>query len=310
MAVALLFPGQGSQYIGMGTKWLQKYPYIKQIYDRADSALGFSISKICFEGPDIELVKTEFTQPAILTTSIAMLEVLKTEKNIKFDYTAGHSLGEYSALVASGALKFEEAVKVVNIRGKLMQKAVPIGEGKMAAVIRCENSVLNENIKKVLASLNNSKLVLVPANYNSDDQTVVSGSAMAVDELVKVLKEQKIKAIPLNVSAPFHSPLMSSIVPAFSSELKKLNIQKLHSAYVSNFDAVVNRDSSVVFDKLCKQIPGSVLWTQTIKHLAESGVTKAIEVGSGKVLTGLCEKISGSFLCTALDQIEDLSALG
>lgn len=305
MSTALLFPGQGSQYIGMGSKWIQQYPYLKDFYTRADSALGFSLSKICFEGPDSELVKTEYTQPAILTTSVAMFEVLKREKNISFSYVAGHSLGEYSALVASGALNFEEAVKIVNLRGRLMQKAVPVGMGKMAAVVRCDEKILISEIRKV----DPSGTALSAANYNSDDQIVVSGGAEAIDNLLANLKELKIKAIPLNVSAPFHSPLMTTIVPEFTNALDKLNILKLNVPYVANIDATIHSDSSVIVNNLAKQIPGSVMWKQTIARLSVSGVNRAVEVGPGKVLAGLCSKISNSFECISMDTLETLDSI-
>lgn len=306
MKTALLFPGQGSQYIGMGLKWGEKYPYVKDFFSRADQALGFSLSKLCFEGPDTELVKTEFTQPAILTTSVAMFEVLKREKSIHFDYVAGHSLGEYSALVAAGALNFEEAVRIVNLRGRLMQKAVPVGKGKMAAIIRCDENVLNDEIRK--ADPNGNELSA--ANYNSDEQIVVSGSAEAVDRLLASLKELKIKAIPLNVSAPFHSPLMRTIVPEFTTALEKLTISNLSKPYVANIDAKIHNTSNVIVDNLARQIPGSVRWKQTVATLTDAGVTKAIEAGPGKVLTGLCGKMSKSFECISMDSLEDLHGLG
>jgi len=305
LSTALLFPGQGSQYIAMGTKWIQKYPYAKDLFNRADSALGFSLSKICFEGPDTELVKTEYTQPAILTTSIAMFEVLKREKNINFSYVAGHSLGEYSALVAAGALNFEEAVRIVNLRGQLMQKAVPVGKGKMAAVVRSDENILIGEIKKI----DPAGTVLSAANYNSDEQIVVSGSAEAIEALLVNLKELKIKAIPLNVSAPFHSPLMTTIVPEFTAALNKLNISKLNVPYVANIDANLHSDSSVIVNNLARQIPGSVMWKQTITKLSALGVNRAIEVGPGKVLSGLCGKIAGSFECMSMDTLETLDSI-
>jgi len=289
----------------MGTKWIQKYPYAKDLFNRADSALGFSLSKICFEGPDTELVKTEYTQPAILTTSIAMFEVLKREKNINFSYVAGHSLGEYSALVAAGALNFEEAVRIVNLRGQLMQKAVPVGKGKMAAVVRSDENILIGEIKKI----DPAGTVLSAANYNSDEQIVVSGSAEAIEALLVNLKELKIKAIPLNVSAPFHSPLMTTIVPEFTAALNKLNISKLNVPYVANIDANLHSDSSVIVNNLARQIPGSVMWKQTITKLSALGVNRAIEVGPGKVLSGLCGKIAGSFECMSMDTLETLDSI-
>jgi [acyl-carrier-protein] S-malonyltransferase len=302
---ALLFPGQGSQYVGMGSKWIEKYSYAREYFERADEALGFSISKLCFEGPDTELVKTQFTQPAILTTSTAMFEILKRERSINFSYVAGHSLGEYSALVCAGALNFEEAVRIVNLRGRLMQEAVPVGHGKMAAIIRAEDSVLLEEIKNV----DPSGKELSAANYNSDDQVVISGSAASVDRLLAKLKELKIKAIPLNVSAPFHSPLMETIVPSFTEALNKLNIKPLDVPYIANIDASIHKDSSVIVNNLARQIPGAVKWRQGIRKLLELGVDRAIEVGPGKVLSGICSKIAGSFECVSLDNVEDISSI-
>jgi len=305
LSTALLFPGQGSQYVGMGSKWIEKYPYAKDFFDRADSALGFSLTKLCLEGPNTELVKTQYTQPAILTSSIAMFEILKREQNISFSYVAGHSLGEYSALVCAGALDFEEAVKIVNLRGKLMQEAVPVGLGKMAAIIRANETTLLEEIKK----LDPKGEELSAANYNSDEQIVVSGSTVSIDKLLLNLKELKIKAIPLNVSAPFHSPLMQTIVPAFTEALNKLNIKKLDVPYIANVDAKVHSDSSVIVNNLARQISGAVMWRQCIKTLVEAGVDRAIEVGPGKVLSGICSKIAGSFECVSLDNVEDISSI-
>lgn len=305
MSLALLFPGQGSQYVGMGKKWLEKYPYLKDYYKRANDALGFSIEELCFNGPEEKLVKTEFTQPAILLTSIVMLEVLKRELNLEFSFVAGHSLGEYSALVAAGAISLEDALKIVNLRGQLMQKAVPVGVGKMAALRKCPESLLNEKIKVVTEKGE----VVAAANFNSDSQIVVSGSKAGVDLLLEELKEDKIKAIPLNVSAPFHSPLMTSIVDEFKNALEKLNIGDLKVPYVANVDAKNYSDKSVIVENLAKQIPGSVMWKQTINNLKALGVEKAIEVGPGRVLTGLCMKINDSFPCLTMDTIDNLEDL-
>ena len=218
MNLALLFPGQGYQYIGMGSKWCEKYPYIKEYFQRADEALGFSISELCFQGPETELLKTMNTQPAILTCSIAMFEILKKENDLNVTCVAGHSLGEYSALVAAGALLFEDAVKIVYLRGKLMQEAVPFGTGKMLAVRKCGEAELLNEINIVREHFKDTECVSV-ANYNSDSQIVVSGKADAVTYLENNLKNKKIKSIALNVSAPFHSALMKQIVTEFSESL-------------------------------------------------------------------------------------------
>ncbi|MBN1114294.1 MAG: ACP S-malonyltransferase [Oligoflexia bacterium] len=306
MKTALLFPGQGSQYVGMGFKWIEAFPYAKSFFDRADNALGFSISDVCFNGPDEKLAATEFTQPAILTTSMAMFEILKRESGLAFDYVAGHSLGEYSALVAAGALDFEQAVRIVNIRGRLMQRAVPAGKGKMAAVRKCDPGMLNKEIAEVVES---TGLVLAAANYNSDDQIVVSGSSEAVDMLLSNLKEKKVKSIPLNVSAPFHSPLMSGITDEFKRELDRLDISTPSVPYLANIDAEIHDEAGPIVSNFSRQISGSVLWTQIIKNLAGLGVNRAVEVGPGKVLSGLCARIENSFECLSLDNVEDIRRL-
>jgi [acyl-carrier-protein] S-malonyltransferase len=305
MSLVLLFPGQGSQYVGMGKKWLEKYPYLKDYYKRANDALGFSIEELCFNGPEEKLVKTEYTQPAILLTSIVMLEVFKKELDLNFSFVAGHSLGEYSALVAAGAISLEDGLKIVNLRGQLMQKAVPVGLGKMAALRKCPESLLNEKIKIITEK----GQIVAAANFNSDSQIVVSGSKTGVDLLIEEMKKEKIKALPLNVSAPFHSPLMTSIVDEFKNALEKLNINDLKVSYAANVDAKTYSDKSVIVENLAKQIPGSVMWKQTINNLKNEGVTKAIEVGPGRVLTGLCMKINDSFPCAAMDMVESLEDL-
>lgn len=306
MKLALLFPGQGSQYVGMCSSLVQKYPYAKTYFERADKVLDFSLSKLCFEGPEEELVKTMYTQPAILTCSIAMYEILKNENNLKVDFVAGHSLGEYSALTASGALNFEDAVKIVHIRGKLMQEAVPYGLGKMLAVRKCTEAELNTQLEIVRNYFNDEEIISV-ANFNSDAQIVVSGKKEAVELLEQNLNNIKIKSIALNVSAPFHSFLMKAIVPAFETELRKIKISRLNISYLANVDAKVYENSDHVFNNLLKQIPGSVLWAQSIKKMVALGVDRAIEVGPGKVLSKLCQNIEGSFECMSMDGLDTVS---
>jgi len=302
MSLAYLFPGQGSQYLGMGAKWLEKYPYIKDYFDIADTIVP--VSKLCFQGPEEDLLKTSYTQPCILTVSVAMFEVLKRETNLKPSYVAGHSLGEYSALVASGGLDFKEAVSLVHTRGKLMQEAVPLGLGKMLALRKCPSKVLDEEIQKVRANFNDINCISV-ANYNSEDQIVVSGKKEAVDFLASNLSSLKIKSIPLNVSAPFHSALMSSIVPAFKEALNKVKLNKLNIPYLANVDSKVYSYNNYILDNLAKQIPGSVLWTQTMYNLKNLNVDKAIEVGPGKVLS----RLVNSFECISMDELNSLEGL-
>jgi len=302
MSLAYLFPGQGSQYVGMGLKYLEKYPYIKEYFDIADTIAP--VSKLCFKGPEEELIKTMYTQPCILTVSVAMYEILKRETNLKPSYLAGHSLGEYSALVAAGALDFKDAVSLVHTRGKLMQDAVPIGVGKMLALRKCPTNVLDEELQKIRNNFNDNDCISV-ANYNSEDQIVVSGKKEAVELLASNLSLLKIRSIFLNVSAPFHSALMSSIVPTFKLSLEKIVLKELTIPYIANIDAKVYNDNTSVLSNLEKQIPGSVMWTQTIDNLKNLNINKAIEVGPGKVLA----KLASGIECISIDELSSLEGL-
>jgi len=303
MGVSLIFPGQGSQYVGMG-KALQGFPECKSVFDKADAALDFKISELCFEGPVETLKETENTQPAIVTHSVALFEKLKkilNEKNIPIDRVLGHSVGEYSALVASGSLSIEDAVKSVKNRGRFMQEATPIGVGKMYAILRVPSEIVTEACKN--ASLDNSKVMA--ANYNEPTQTVISGHAEACERAVKWIEENfegRMRAMELQVSAPFHSSLMEPAEHKLNTYLNSIAINENQIPYLANIDAKeygVGTDKEVIKTNLVKQVCGSVLWEQTLSKLEEN--TIFIEVGPGKVLAGLNKKINPSFKTYSLD---------
>jgi [acyl-carrier-protein] S-malonyltransferase len=280
MKTALVFPGQGSQSIGMGKNFAEKY------LEQASAILGFDLKKICLEGPAEELQKTEITQPAILTVSIAALDVLKTkDSRRKTSSVAGHSLGEYSALVAAGAISFEDAVKIVRLRGKFMQEAVPAGEGAMAAVLGADNNVIRE----VCAEIGD----VWPANFNSPGQVVISGKKAAVETAGIKLKERGAKRIiPLAVSAPFHCPLMQPAADKLKVELDKIEIKDAQTPVVANVTADYVIKGTEIRTLLYKQVTSPVLWEDSVKKMVADGVTSFIEVGSGKVLSGLIKKIA------------------
>lgn len=281
--LAFVFPGQGSQSVGMGQGFAEK------LLKEASLVLGFDLLKICFEGPEDELKKTHISQPAILTVSIAALELLKS-KGVKADVVAGHSLGEYSALVAAGSISFSDAVKLVHLRGQFMQDAIPLGVGAMAAV-------LNLPYEKVLECCKTaqSKGVVELANFNSPDQIVISGVKEAVEEASRLCKEAGAKrVIPLAVSAPFHSSLMKPAAEKLKIELDKVSFKNADISVVANVNAETEISADQIKDNLYKQVVGSVLWVDSVKKMISMGVTTFIEVGPGKVLSGLIKKIDPS----------------
>jgi [acyl-carrier-protein] S-malonyltransferase len=298
MGVTLVFPGQGSQYVGMGStlKGFDCFQYFK----RADEALGFSLTNLCLEGPEEKLKLTEFTQPAIVTHSIAMLEWLKT-KNITVDRVLGHSVGEYSALVAAGVLRFEDAVKAVNLRGKAMQEAVPVGQGKMYAILK----IGEEWVTQACEAASTQTEKVMPANFNDPKQIVISGHAAACDRAVEWLKTncpEKHAAMALNVSAPFHSTLMQPAAEAMDRHLKTIKMENSKIAYVANVDAKEYPAATAaegIRQRLVDQVCGSVKWTQSILSLPAQ--TKYIEVGPGKVLSGLIKRIQPEAQILTLD---------
>jgi [acyl-carrier-protein] S-malonyltransferase len=290
--IALLFPGQGSQAVGMGKDLAEKYPVARRTFEEADDALGYRLSAVCFEGPEEQLRLTEITQPAILTASVAALRVLETHMP-KPSYVAGHSLGEYSAHVAAGTFGFADAVRTVRNRGKYMQEAVPVGVGTMAAILGMDPA-------KVTAVCHDAAQgeVCDPANINSPEQIVISGNTAAVERATKMADERGAKrAKLLPVSAPFHCSLMKPAQDRLESDLNTLKLQKPVYPVACNVDADLVTDDLRARDTLVRQVTGSVKWDPCIRLLIAHGVQKFIEVGPGKVLCGLMRQIDRSKSC-------------
>jgi [acyl-carrier-protein] S-malonyltransferase len=299
--VAFVFPGQASQYPGMGKELAEMYPSAKAVFDEADKALGFSISKMCFEGSEEDLKLTANTQPAILTCSIATYRVLE-EKGLAPDFVAGHSLGEYSALVAAGSLKFADAVRLVRKRGSYMQDAVPAGKGAMAAIMGLSPAVVSDVCKRAAQGQ-----VCAPANLNSPDQTVISGDADAIKRAVELASQAGAKrATILPVSAPFHSALMMPAQEKLEHELKKTHFDKLRVPLVTNVDADTIETGEQAREALVRQVTAAVHWEESVRLLIEEGVNTFVEVGPGKVLTGLLRQIERS---VATLNVEDETSL-
>jgi len=287
--LAFLFPGQASQYPGMGRELAERYPEARAVFEEADQALGFPISRLCFEGPEEQLKLTENTQPAILTVSVAAWRVLE-QRGVAPDYVAGHSLGEYSALVAAGGLAFCDAVVTVRKRGRYMQEAVPVGTGAMAAITRVPLAQLEEVCREAAQGE-----VVSPANINSPDQIVISGHAAAVARAVELAKQRGAKrALLLPVSAPFHCALMRPAQQRLASDLEKLAFRDLRFPLVNNLAARPIRTAEEARAGLIGQVSAPVLWEQSIRKLIELGATTFVEVGPGKVLCGLLRQIDSS----------------
>ncbi|MDD2732697.1 MAG: ACP S-malonyltransferase [Desulfuromonadaceae bacterium] len=285
---AFIFPGQGSQYSGMGRELAETFAVARHLFEEADDALGFKLSTLCFSGSDADLKLTANTQPAILTASIAVLKVVQQETGLNAEYVAGHSLGEYSALVCSGALSFADAVRTVRSRGTFMQEAVPVGTGTMAAILGVEPEVL-EDICREAAKGD----VVSPANYNSPGQIVIAGSVAAVARAIEIAKSRGFrKAMMLPVSAPFHCALMKPAAEKLANVLDAINYSDLIQPVVSNVEATANFDKDRVRDLLVSQVCAPVLWEQSVVAMAAVGVSKFIELGPGKVLSGLVKRIS------------------
>jgi [acyl-carrier-protein] S-malonyltransferase len=287
--LAFLFPGQASQYPGMGRDLAEKFPESKAVFDEADAALGFSLSKLCFEGSEEALKQTENTQPAILTVSTAAYRALE-KQGITPDFVAGHSLGEYSALVAASALEFSTAVKLVRGRGRYMQEAVPSGEGAMAAVLGLSPADVAEICKKAAETE-----VVSPANMNSPEQTVISGSATAVKRAVEIASQSGAKrAVILPVSAPFHCAMMMPAQQRLESDLRAAQFHDLKFPLITNVDAEAITTGEEARDALIRQVTNPVRWLESVRDMIDSGVTVFVEVGPGKVLTGLLRQIDRS----------------
>lgn len=291
MSVAWLFPGQGSQSVGMGKALSEASPAARAVFERADRALGFSISRLCFEGPETDLVLTKHAQPAILTTSIAALEALReaVPSLEQPAFVLGHSLGEYSAIVAAGALEFEDAVRVVHERGLAMQEAVPEGQGGMAAIMGGDGA----SVTQLCADAAQGE-VLAPANFNAPGQIVIAGTQAAVARAVELAKTRSLKAIPLKVSAPFHSSLMAKACERVARALGAVTVQDPRVPVVCNVLAEPVTSGARLRELLVSQVDHAVLWEQSITYVARAGVDRALELGPGQVLAGLVKRIDKS----------------
>lgn len=293
MKTAFLFPGQGSQKVGMVQDLFENYDSVKALIKEADETLGFSISKMIFEGPDTELMKTEFTQPAILTASVAVWQVLK-EHGLTPDIAAGHSLGEYSALVAAGAISFADAVHTVHLRGRFMQEAVPLGEGGMAAII----GSTPENIVKICGEVSTEDLPVQAVNFNCPGQVVIAGATAAVEKACEALKEAGARrAIMLKVSAPFHSTLMEPAALRLKEVLDKIDIHDTAIPVVANVNAKEETKADEIRKNLVDQAAHPVHWEESIRNMVAGGVDMTVEAGPGTVLTGFMKKIARSVPC-------------
>ena len=301
---AFVFPGQGSQVPGMGRELAERFPAARQVFEKADQALDFPISKLCFEGPAEDLKLTENTQPALLTCSLATLAVLG-ERGIEADYVAGHSLGEYSALVAAGSLGFEDAVRLVRKRGRYMQEAVPAGVGAMAALLGLPGG----EIGAICAQAANGEVVSA-ANFNAPGQVVIAGHAGAVSRAVELAKARGARrAVLLAVSAPFHCALMKPAQERLAGDLDKVEFKDLTIPLVNNYAAREIRSGEQAREGLNEQVPNPVQWEESVRCLVAQGVKHFIEVGPGKVLTGLLKRIDRSLKGSNVEDLKSLETL-
>ena len=302
---SVVFPGQGSQKIGMAKEFFDKFEIVKKIYKDADNLLELPISKIIFEGPDDQLNLTENTQPAIFLTSYAIFTVAKKEFGFNFDkanFIAGHSLGEYSALCCYGALKFEDTLKILQKRGKSMQDAVSAGEGSMLAVLGSELKV----IEKVLKTYNRQCYI---ANDNSPQQIVLSGLKKSIDLFSEDLDKLKIRNMKLNVSAPFHCKLMKTATIDMKEKILNLNLNEIKNPIVSNFTAKPTISTSEIKNLLVSQIEGRVRWLESIELMINEGTKNFIEIGPGKVLSGLIRRINKNVNFKSINSVQDIKEL-
>jgi len=305
MSYAFIFPGQGSQHPGMGRELAENFKIAKESFEEADDALGFKLSTLCFEGPEEDLKLTANTQPAILAASVAAYRVLRQESPLAAAFVAGHSLGEYSALVAAGALNFADALRTVRARGSFMQDAVPVGVGAMAAILGVENEVLAEICREAAQGE-----VVSPANFNSPGQIVVAGHTGAVNRAIEIAKARGFrKAMLLPVSAPFHCALMQPAAERLAGVLDKVAVSALVTPVVSNVEAQPNVDAARVKGLLVDQVCSPVRWDESVKLMVAQGVTAFVEIGPGKVLAGLVKRIEKEVQTLNVQDVAGVKAL-
>ena len=305
---ALLFPGQGSQVVGMGSEFFSKFEIVKKIFDQADNKLNYRISKLILEGPENELQLTENTQPAILTVSYSIFKVIKEEFDFKLDafkFFAGHSLGEYSALVCADSLKFEDAIYLLNERGKAMQQAVPVGKGSMIAVL----GVSIEELNDLLKLKNQKEGVCEIANDNANGQVILSGDKDTVNFFQNILKQKKIKSIPLKVSAPFHCSLMKPAAESMENKINEVNFNKPSFEILNNVTANSEADPVNIKKLLIKQIYSTVKWRESIIKMLEKGTKNFIEIGPGKALSGMVKRTIKDSKTFSINSIDDIKKL-
>jgi [acyl-carrier-protein] S-malonyltransferase len=302
---AFIFPGQGSQYLGMGKELADNFRVARDVFQEADDILGWRLSRLCFEGPEEDLKLTANTQPAILASSIAVLRVLQAETGINADYLAGHSLGEYSALVAAGALCFCDALQIVHLRGKYMQEAVPVGTGAMAAILGVEPDVVHEICSEAAQGE-----IVVPANFNSPGQIVIAGHVNAVQRAIETAKSRGYrKAMLLPVSVPSHCSLMAPAGERLSDTLRGIDVLPLQAPVVTNVEAKPNSDSQRVKMLLVEQLSSPVLWDASVREMASRGVSRFLEIGPGKVLSGLVKRIDKDVRTGNVEDVAGIKAI-
>ncbi|GLI38847.1 ACP S-malonyltransferase [Geobacter hydrogenophilus] len=303
---AFIFPGQGSQYPGMGKDLADNFAIARKTFEEADDALGDNLSRLCFDGPEDQLKLTANTQPSILTVSVAALRVLQEETGLSAQYFAGHSLGEYSALVAAGALQFADAVRTVRARGTFMQEAVPVGVGAMAAMLSIEPDVL----AAICAEAAQGEEVS-PANFNSPGQIVIAGHTGAVNRAIEIAKAKGFrKAMLLPVSAPFHSSLMVPAGERLAGVLAAITVGAFSAPVVTNVEAKPNDDKARVKELLVRQVSAPVLWDASVREMVALGVTEFVEVGPGKVLSGLVKRVDKGVTTKNVEDAAGIKAIG
>ena len=302
---ALLFPGQGSQIVGMGSEFYENFDVVKTIFKEADEKLNYNISKLILEGPENELQLTQNTQPAILTVSYSIFKVLKDEFGFEFknfSYFAGHSLGEYSALVCAESLSFNDAVYLLNERGKAMQEAVPVGKGSMLAVL----GIKAEELNNMIQNINLKEGICEIANDNANGQIIISGDKDSIQSFQNLLKDKKIKSIPLKVSAPFHCSLMKPAAEIMKNKINKVKFDDPIIRIINNVTARAEKNSKTIKDLLINQIYSTVRWRESLLNMESDGVKNFIEIGPGKALIGMVKRTIKNSNCFSINSIADI----